>query len=57
MSLAFAGGVAHRDSAGNGGDPIGDPVVSYGPFVMNTEQEIYRAIEDFRNGGFGRLDA
>jgi redox-sensitive bicupin YhaK (pirin superfamily) len=35
------------------GDPIGEPVVAYGPFVMNTEDEIREAIEDYRKGRFG----
>jgi redox-sensitive bicupin YhaK (pirin superfamily) len=32
--------------------PIGEPVVQYGPFVMNTRQQIEQAVEDFRNGRF-----
>ncbi len=34
------------------GRPIGEPVVAYGPFVMNTREEIERAIEDYRNNRF-----
>jgi hypothetical protein len=38
-----------------GGDPIDEPVVGYGPFVMNTEAEIRLAIEDYRSGRMGHL--
>jgi len=37
------------------GEPIDEPVVGYGPFVMNSRQQIIEAIEDFKRGRFGRL--
>lgn len=32
------------------GRPLGEPIVQYGPFVMNTEEEIYAAVSDYRDG-------
>jgi quercetin 2,3-dioxygenase len=32
------------------GRPLKEPIVQYGPFVMNTQQEIFKAVEDFRAG-------
>jgi redox-sensitive bicupin YhaK (pirin superfamily) len=40
-----------------GGRPIGEPIVFHGPFVMNTREEIYQAIQDYHAGRMGTIPA
>ncbi len=48
---------AHSDSKilFLGGEPIHEPIIGYGPFVMNTEKEIRQAFLDFEQGKMGRI--
>jgi redox-sensitive bicupin YhaK (pirin superfamily) len=34
------------------GKPLNEPIVQYGPFVMNTQEEIHQALDDYRSGRF-----
>ena len=36
------------------GKPLREPVVQYGPFVMNTREEIEQAVHDYQSGAFAR---
>jgi redox-sensitive bicupin YhaK (pirin superfamily) len=48
---------AHEDTKALflGGEPLHEPIVGYGPFVMSTEDEIRQAYLDYRSGKMGRL--
>lgn len=37
------------------GVPLHEPIARYGPFVMNTREEIHQAVEDYRNGRMGEI--
>lgn len=37
------------------GEPIDEPIVGHGPFVMNTQEEIVQAIDDFNSGRFAQI--
>lgn len=38
------------------GLPLGEPIARYGPFVMNSQAEIYQAIADYRSGRMGAIN-
>ncbi len=51
LHLSSAGGARALLIAGR---PLGEPIVQYGPFVMNRREEIEQALADYRDGSFGR---
>jgi len=62
VSFASNGAAAAIESAAGGlellllaGEPLGEPVARYGPFVMNTREEILEAFDDYRSGRMGRI--
>jgi redox-sensitive bicupin YhaK (pirin superfamily) len=52
-----AGAAAPLDFLLLGGVPLHEPIVRYGPFVMNTEEEIRQAVVDYQSGRMGRIAA
>ena len=51
-SVAIATGAAAGRALLIAGKPFKEPIAHYGPFVMNTQQELHQAVDDFRNGRF-----
>ena len=47
---------SHLDVLLVAGTPLNEPIVQYGPFVMNTREEIDKTLEDYRNGRIGKID-
>ncbi|MCY0865349.1 MAG: pirin family protein [Sulfobacillus sp.] len=56
-SQAPAGPTGRMEVLILGGQPIREPIASYGPFVMNTHAEIVQAFEDYQSGKMGQIPA
>ncbi len=50
--VVVTGGAAPARALLIAGRPLGEPIARYGPFVMNTEDELRQAVADFQNGTF-----
>jgi redox-sensitive bicupin YhaK (pirin superfamily) len=37
------------------GKPLGEPIAQHGPFVMNTNEEIFQAVRDYQSGSFAAV--
>lgn len=53
--IAFEAGTGGARVIVLAGEPLNEPIVAYGPFVMNTSEEIRTALQEFHTGQFGRL--
>ena len=49
-------GAAPRDLLIFAGEPLNEPIASYGPFVMNTREELLAAVRDYQSGRMGTLE-
>ncbi|WP_323123422.1 pirin family protein [Burkholderia alba] len=56
-TVTFAAGDTPLDLLLIGGMPLNEPIVRYGPFVMNTEDEIRQAVVDYQSGRMGHIAA
>ncbi|PXX21474.1 MULTISPECIES: pirin family protein [Burkholderia] len=56
-TVTFTAGDGPLDLLLIGGVPLNEPIVRYGPFVMNTEEEIRQAVVDYQTGRMGRIEA
>ena len=59
IAVLSDGGALQASAGANGarfliaaGKPLGEPIVKYGPFVMNTQDEIRQAVLDYQSGRF-----